>query len=106
MTTVSIFAGLSNKAKSAIFVWSLLAATVLFYFLAPLVSWAWWPFTDLRSFYNFLIYLTTIHVTLTAFVYLDRSAYGVISRHKLRFYAVAPGIFVSFSWSYLFFQKT
>jgi hypothetical protein len=79
-----------DQTKADLFVWSLAATTVLFYFLTPIVRLAWWPFHSLTAVYTWLAFLTAAHVTLTQFIYFDNSSYRVLSRHRLRFFVVVP----------------
>jgi hypothetical protein len=81
---------MSERTKAAVFIWSLVGVSVLFYVLTPLVRLAWWPFSSLTSVYTSLAYLTAVHVVLTQFVYFDRPSYQVIERHRLRFFVAVP----------------
>lgn len=92
----------STQAIPAVFVSMLLFVTVLFYALVPLATTTWWPVNDTSAMYGMLLYLNTIHVAFTAFVYFDRSSYRVISKNRGRFFIGVPALFVSFFVFFLY----
>jgi hypothetical protein len=96
----------SDRAKAAIFIWSLIGATFLFYGVTPLVYSVWWPFATPGSFYKTVFLIITAHVVFTWIVYFDRPAYKLIEKHKVRFFLAAPGLIVGYFLFFVAFSKS
>lgn len=80
----------ANVAKKEVFVLSMLIASLIGFVLVPALTPFWWKAEAQQSAYAAVTYVTSMHIGLTYFFYLDRDAQTLIRSQWFRFYVAAP----------------
>ncbi|HIC7208533.1 hypothetical protein [Burkholderia vietnamiensis] len=85
-----------NVVKKEAFVLSMLIASLIGFALIPALTPFWWKTGAQQSAYVAVTYVTSMHIGLTYFFYLDRDAQTLIRSQWFRFYVAAPATLAFF----------
>lgn len=81
-------------------------ASTLGFASGPLIAPEWWPNYPQRQIGLTFHFISSMHIGLTYFFYIDRDAKELIASQRYRFYVVAPSLLLIFFSAFYFATET